>query len=102
MIEALDGISGTVFGLMVPLIAADVTKRSGFLNLAISSIGLAVGLGATISTTLAGWLADQLGAPMAFFTLAIIGLGALLTVWTWMPETRPAKPLTDIPATAAA
>jgi MFS family permease len=101
IIETLDGISGTVFGLMVPLIAADVTKRSGFLNLAISSIGLAVGFGATISTTLAGWLADELGAPMAFFSLAIIGLGALLAVWSWMPETRPAKPLTDAPATAA-
>ena len=102
VIETLDGISGTVFGLMVPLIAADVTKRSGFLNLAISSIGLAVGLGATVSTTLAGWLADHLGAPMAFFSLAVIGLGALLAVWSWMPETRPGNPLTDRPATAAA
>lgn len=102
VIETLEGISGTVFGLMVPLIAADVTKRSGFLNLAISSIGLAIGLGATISTTLAGWLADELGAPMAFFSLAVIGLGALLAVWSWMPETRPDKPVTDAAATAAA
>ena len=102
VIETLDGVSGTVFGLMVPLIAADVTKRSGFLNLAISSIGLAVGLGATISTTLAGWLADALGAPMAFFCLAIIGLSALLAVWSWMPETRPGSPFPDATAPAAA
>jgi hypothetical protein len=40
-LQTLDGVSGTVFGLMVPLIAADVTRRTGFLNLAISSIGLA-------------------------------------------------------------
>jgi predicted MFS family arabinose efflux permease len=39
---------------------------------------------------------------MAFFCLAIIGLGALWAVWSWMPETRPAKPLTDNPATVAA
>jgi predicted MFS family arabinose efflux permease len=102
MIETLDGISGTVFGLMVPLIAADVTKRSGFLNLAISSISLAIGLGATISTTLAGWLADELGAPLAFFSLAVIGLGALAVVWSWMPETRPGKPLSGAAAPAAA
>jgi predicted MFS family arabinose efflux permease len=102
VIETLDGISGTVFGLMVPLIAADVTKRSGFLNLAISSINLAVGLGATISTTLAGWLADAVGAPMAFFCLAVIGLCALLVVWSSMPETRPRRPLADATASAVA
>jgi predicted MFS family arabinose efflux permease len=87
---------------MVPLIAADVTKRSGFLNLAISSINLAVGLGATISTTLAGWLADAVGAPMAFFCLAVIGLCALLVVWSSMPETRPRRPLADATASAVA
>jgi len=47
--QALDGVSSAaVFGLMLPLIAADVTKRTGFLNLAIGAFGLASGLGATL------------------------------------------------------
>jgi MFS family permease len=30
--QVLDGVSGVVFGLMIPLIAADLTRRTGFLN----------------------------------------------------------------------
>ena len=90
-IQLLDGISATVFGLMVPLIAADLTRRTGFLNLAISSISLAAGLGATFSTTAAGWLADTMGAPAAFLGLSSVGISALLTVWSLMPETRPSR-----------
>ena len=57
----LDGVSATVFGLIMPLIAADLTRRTGYLNLAIGSLGLAAGLGATASTTVAGWVADTFG-----------------------------------------
>jgi MFS family permease len=102
MIEVLDGISATVFGLTMPLIAADLTTRTGYLNLAIGSLGLAAGLGATASTTVAGWLADSFGAPVAFFGLALAGLAALAMVWRMMPETRPGKPLTGTPAVVAA
>ena len=91
VIELLDGMSGTVFGLMVPLIAADLTRRTGYLNLAITSIGLAGGLGATFSTTIAGWIADTMGAPAAFLALAIAGFAAVLVLWSLMPETRPIK-----------
>ncbi len=100
--QTLDGVSATMFGLMVPLIAADVTRRTGFLNLAISSIGLASGLGATFSTTAAGWLADTAGTPAAFLGLALVGLAALALVWTLMPETRPDKPFTGTPAAVTA
>jgi MFS family permease len=102
MIEVLDGISATVFGLAMPLIAADLTTRTGYLNLAIGSLGLAAGLGATASTTVAGWLADSFGAPVAFFGLALAGLAALGMVWRMMPETRPSKPLAGTPAVAVA
>lgn len=90
-IELLDGVSGAVIGIMIPLIAADLTKQTGFLNLAIGSFGLAASLGATFSTTLAGWIADALGLRAAFFTLAFVGLVALLIVTVVMPETRPER-----------
>ena len=100
--QVLDGVSGVVFGLMIPLIAADLTRRTGFLNFAINSLALAGGLGATLSTTSAGWIADTMGAPAAFLGLALIGLLALLVIGTLMPETRPDKPLRLPPAVAAA
>ncbi len=88
-IQMLDGVSATVLGLMPALIAADLTKHSGHLNLAIGSFGLAAGLGATVSTSLAGWTADRFGASPAFLGLAAIGALALALVWLAMPETRP-------------
>jgi MFS family permease len=101
-IELLDGVSATVFGLTMPLIAADVTRRSGYLNTAIGSLGLAAGLGATASTTAAGWIADTLGAPAAFLAMALVGACAVAVLWLMMPETRPGKPLTETPAMVAA
>jgi sugar phosphate permease len=78
-----------VFGLALPLIAADATRRTGYLNLAIGSLGLAAGLGATASTTLAGVVTDAFGAPIAFIGLAAAGAAAWLAILLAMPETRP-------------
>jgi MFS family permease len=100
--QVLDGVSATVFGLMMPLIAADLTRRTGYLNLAIGALGLAAGLGATASTTAAGVVADRFGAPAAFLGLAVIGFAAVALIWWMMPETRPRKPLIDSPALVAA
>ncbi len=87
--QALDGVSAAVFGLMLPLIAADLTQRTGFLNLAIGSFGLAGGLGATFSTIVAGWIADHFGAEVMFLVLAGVAVAALALIWIAMPETRP-------------
>jgi MFS family permease len=88
-VQALDGVSAAVLGIMVPLIAADVTRRTGYLNLAISSIGLAANTGATFSTTLGGMMADRFGVSAALIGLAIVGFVATALVWLVLPETRP-------------
>lgn len=88
--QVLDGISATVLGLMLPLIAADLTEKTGFLNLAIGSLGLAAGLGATVSTAAAGFVADRYGPAAAFLGLAAVGVAALVLLYLAMPETRPA------------
>ncbi len=90
-LQALDGVSAAVLGIMVPLIAADVTRRTGYLNLAINSIGLAVSIGATFSTTLGGLVADRFGISVALLGLAMIGFAATVLVWVALPETRPAR-----------
>jgi MFS family permease len=88
--QAFDGISAAVFGLMLPLIAADVTRRTGYLNIAIGWFGLASGLGATFSTFLAGWIDDTFGTQVMFLFLAGAGTTATVLLWIAMPETRPA------------
>jgi MFS family permease len=91
VLQALDGVSAAVLGLMIPLIAADLTQRTGFLNLAIGALGLASGLGATLSTVGAGWIGEKLGDVSTFLVLAGIGSLAVVLLWFAMPETRPTR-----------
>jgi MFS family permease len=88
--QALDGVSAAVFGLMLPLIAADLTTRTGYLNFAIGWFGLASGLGATFSTGIAGLIAYKFGAETMFLGLAGAGAAATAVLWIAMPETHPA------------
>ncbi|WP_408426226.1 MFS transporter [Paraburkholderia azotifigens] len=90
-VQMLDGISAAVFGVMLPLIAADVAGGKGRYNLTIGLFGLAAGIGATLSTAVAGFIADRFGNAVSFFGLAGAGALAVLLVWAAMPETRDAN-----------
>jgi hypothetical protein len=48
-----------------------------------------MGIGAALSTTLAGYVFDAFGGTVAFIVLASIAATGLLVVFTLMPETRP-------------
>jgi MFS family permease len=89
LIQGLDGIAGACVGILIPLIASDIAGRSGRYNLSMGFIGLAIGVGATVSTTLAGWIADKFGTSAAYAGLALVGLLAVLLAFAAMPETRP-------------
>jgi len=73
---------------MVPLMMADVMRGTGRFNLAQGIVGTAVGIGASISPTLAGYLTDRFGSSVAFAGLAVIAAVAFTAVWLLMPETR--------------
>jgi MFS family permease len=89
--QLLDGISAASLGVLVPLIIADVTRGSGHFNFAQGLIGAAVGIGASFSTTLAGFIADTSGAAIAFLLLACVGVMGLVFVFAVVPETRGAS-----------
>jgi MFS family permease len=89
--QALDGIAGACFGIMVPLIVSDVAGGSGHFNLSLGAVGFGIGIGGTLSTPSAGWLADHFGTRSAFLTLMAIGVAAVLLVVLAMPETRPTR-----------
>jgi len=74
---------------MVPLVTSDIAGRSGHFNLCLGLVGFAIGIGATVSTTLAGWTADHFGDAAAFLSFAIIGALGTVLVWGALPETRP-------------
>ena len=96
-VQLLDGIAGAGFGILVPLIVSDVAARSGHFNLSLGAVGFAIGIGSTVSTSVAGWVADHWGIRAAFYFLAAIGLAAVLLALLAMPETRPTRDEGDGP-----
>jgi MFS family permease len=88
MVQVFDGITAAVFSVMVPLIVADVAFGSGHFNLAQGIVGTATGIGASLSTVLAGYVSDKFGSSVAFTGLACVAALGLLTIWLVMPETR--------------
>ncbi|WP_235924608.1 MFS transporter [Roseomonas harenae] len=91
LVQALDGISAAGLGVMLPLLAADLTRGSNRFNLCLGLFGLAIGIGGTLSTTLAGLAAEWFGPATAFAMLAGVGLLSVSAVWFAMPETRPSE-----------
>ncbi|WP_325603153.1 MFS transporter [Rhodopila sp.] len=87
--QAVSGISAAAFGVALPLLASDLTVGSSHFNLCMGILALGMFVGAGISTTVAGEVADTAGVPAAFLLLAAIGLVGFLVVWKLMPETRP-------------
>ena len=86
-VQAISGVSAAVFGVMLPVIADDVTLGARRFNLCIGIFGLAGTAGGALSTTLAGLLADTAGDRAAFLGLAAAGLAGTALVWLAMPET---------------
>ncbi|MDQ0390224.1 MFS family permease [Labrys monachus] len=89
VVQILDGLSAAALGVLVPLIIVDVAHAGGHFNLAQGAVGCAMGIGASISTTLAGFVADDFGSYAAFRMLACIAAAGFLLVLLALPETRP-------------
>lgn len=92
MVQVFDGITAAVFAVMVPLIVSDVAFGSGHFNLAQGIVGTAMGIGASLSTVMAGYVSDRFGSSTAFVGLACMGATGLLLILLAMPETRPTEP----------
>lgn len=90
-VQILDGVSAACLGVLVPLVASDVAGQTRHYNLVLALIGLAVGVGATVSTAVGGMIADQIGQPLAILVLAASALGATVMAAASMPETAPAQ-----------
>jgi predicted MFS family arabinose efflux permease len=95
-VQLLDGVTASVIGVMVPLMIADLTRGTGHFNLGQGIVGTMTGIGASLSTTIAGYASDHFGSAVAFLCLAGIATLGLAAVALFMQETRPA----DEPAVA--
>ena len=63
-------------------------RGTGRFNVAQGAVITAQGVGAALSTTVAGFVVVSLGYSAAFLTLAGVAGAGLLLFWLAMPETR--------------
>ncbi|WP_414474648.1 MFS transporter [Microvirga sp. M2] len=91
-VQMLDGIGAGLYGALFPLIVADLMEGTGRFNVAQGAVTTAQGIGASLSTALAGVIVVEVGYSMAFLVLAGIASAGLLLFWMTMPETMHAAP----------
>jgi predicted MFS family arabinose efflux permease len=87
--QVLNGFSGAVIGVMMTVVANDLTHGKGRFNLTLGALGVAISIGASVSTACAGVIAAAFGGTVTYLALAFAGLCGLLLLWFAMPETRP-------------
>lgn len=98
-VQLLDGVSGSVLGVLTALIIADLTNGTGRFNLAQGFVGMLAGIGAVLSTTFFGLIVGNFGGAIGFLSIAAAALTTVFLAWLLMPETRP--PETKLPETKA-
>jgi MFS family permease len=87
-VQLLDGVGAGIYGAVFPVIVADLMRGTGRFNVAQGAIITAQGIGAALSTTLAGVVVVHAGYSAAFLTLAGVAVAGLAFYCVAMPETR--------------
>jgi MFS family permease len=92
LIQVLDGLTGAVLGVLTALVIADITQGTGRFNLAQGLIGTLSGVGASLSTSVWGFVAERFGSMVGFLGVTAVALTAVAVVSVFMPETNPSAP----------
>ncbi len=86
-VQSLDGIGAGIFGALFPVVVADLTRGTGRFNVSLGAIATAQGIGAALSTTVAGFIVVWAGYSAAFLFLGAAAAAAFLLYLFAMPET---------------
>lgn len=85
--SVLGGATAAVIGILVPLIVADATKGTGRYNFSLGAVGMIGALGATISYSAVGFLAQLTSFTVGFLALVVVAALGLAAVILTVPET---------------
>ncbi|BBZ75982.1 MFS transporter [Mycolicibacterium anyangense] len=88
-IQTLDGVGAGLQGALFPIMVADLTRGSGRFNVALGAATTVQGIGAALSTTLAGAIVVIGGYDAAMTVLTAIAIVALVLLVFAVPETAP-------------
>lgn len=96
-VQLLDGVGAGIFGVITPLVLADLMRGTGRYNLALGVVATAQGIGAASSGLASGLIVDHWGYSAAFLAASFVAATALVTLAGLMPETRAARPVSPAP-----
>lgn len=96
-VQLLDGVGAEVFGALVPVVVADLTRGTGRFNVSQGAIATAQGLGAALSASLAGAVIVEAGYSAAFLMLGGIAAAGFLGYLFLMPETHDSTAQAGLP-----
>lgn len=87
-VQVLDGVGAGLLGVAVPGLIARILAGTGHVNVGLGVVLTMQGIGAAVSSTVAGLVAEHFGYEAAFLALGAIAALALL-VWVvgnaWVP-----------------
>jgi len=87
-VQLLDGVGAGIYGAIFPVIVADLMRGTGRFNVAQGAVITAQGIGAALSTSVAGLIVVHAGYSAAFLTLAGVAAAGFALYLFVMPETR--------------
>lgn len=93
-VQVLDGVGAGLLGVAVPGLVARILAGTGHINAGLGAVMTLQGVGASLSTTLGGVVAQHLGYAAAFLALGGVAFLALLL---WLA----ARPLMAAPCRAS-
>jgi hypothetical protein len=68
-----------------------LTAGTGRFNLAQGVIGSAIGIAASLSTSVTGVVFQDFGRSMGFLFIAVVATAATIAAWLFVPETKPER-----------
>jgi MFS family permease len=87
-VQLMDGVGAGIYGAVFPIIVADLMRGTGRFNVAQGAIITAQGIGAALSTAVAGFIVVHAGYSAAFLALAGIAAVGVTFYLFEMPETQ--------------
>ncbi|EOC2061657.1 MFS transporter [Campylobacter upsaliensis] len=81
-VQILDGVGAGIVGVILPLLVAMLMRGSGHINAAFACVMTFGGVGAALSGSLGGYIAQYFGYFYAYLTLAFVAAFGLL-IWVF-------------------
>jgi MFS family permease len=87
--QVLGGIAGAIIGVLTIAITTDLTAGTGRFNLTHGIVSALIGIAASLSIVVTGFVSEEFGRRVGFLFIAAIACTATIVLWLFLSETKP-------------